>query len=284
MAQEYYIREMDQEEARGPFDMSKLVSLAEANQVHKDTLYYDEASSQWVAISANDKLRNEIFPERQKLSLKPKSAQEMTMLNEADEDDSAAVSVDELLAAAEGDTEETRHVKVEQRDSEASAKISPMLIGLILLIGAIVNVMPNYGVLNEVINGADPFTLLNAPMLIVGVLDAFFALAMFLAVTELFPLIRLRAALGLGFYGFLYWSRWTFGDEQAMMVMICSIVGSVGMYVCTITLNFRILLISAIAGLGGIGGMAYFLIFAELLGGGTGGEAANAAGAAGAGG
>lgn len=284
MAEEYYIREIDQEEARGPFNLSKIVSLAEAGQVHKDTLYYDESSSQWVAISANDKLRNEIFPERQKLSLKPKAAQEMQTLNEADEDEEAAVSVDELLAAAEGDTEDTKHVKTEREDNEKTANIAPSLIGLILLVAAVVNIMPNFGYLNEVINGAEPSTLLQAPMLIVGVLDAFFALAMFLAVTELFPVIRLRAALGLGFYGFIYWSRWVFGDEQALLVMICSIVGSVGLYIATITLNLRTLLFAAIAGLGGIGGMAYFLVFAELLGGGSGGDAANAAGAAGTGG
>lgn len=276
MAEEYYIREADQEEARGPFSLTKLASLAEANQVHKDTLYYDEKSSQWVAISANDHLRNEIFPERKKLSLKPKSAQEMQVLNEADEEENEAVSVNDMLAAAEGETEETRHIKEEVRDNEAAAKIAPMLLGAVLGVAAIVNILPNLGVLNEVINGADPTTLLQAPLIVVGLVDAFFALAMFLAVTEFFPLVRVRAAVGLGYYGFFYWAKWAAGDEQSIIIMLCAILGSIGLYVATLTLNTKLLITSALAGVGGMGAMVYFLIFAS-----TGGDANAAAAAAG---
>ena len=62
MADEYYIRKPDQETARGPYNIEKLQSLAEAGQVDTETLYYDENLETWAAIASNEELRHEIFP------------------------------------------------------------------------------------------------------------------------------------------------------------------------------------------------------------------------------
>ena len=42
--QEFYIRNASETEARGPFNLEQMVSLAEAGQVTADTLYYEAAS------------------------------------------------------------------------------------------------------------------------------------------------------------------------------------------------------------------------------------------------
>ena len=67
---DYYIRTPEQNESRGPFDISKLLTLAEAGQINPNTLYYDEEKEEWIPIALNDALRAQVFPEREKLSLK----------------------------------------------------------------------------------------------------------------------------------------------------------------------------------------------------------------------
>ncbi len=52
VAEEYYIRAPDSEDARGPFNMEKLSSLVEIDQVDKETLYYDDEKEEWLAFSA----------------------------------------------------------------------------------------------------------------------------------------------------------------------------------------------------------------------------------------
>ena len=76
-----------------------------------------------LAIGANDELRRQIFPEKKKLGLKAKTDEDMNLLN-AEEDEIPAVTVDEMLAAAEGDTDETRHVKDKVRLQEKAAAMS----------------------------------------------------------------------------------------------------------------------------------------------------------------
>ena len=86
MPQEYYIRQPDSDEPRGPFTVDKLSSLAEADQVDRDTLYYAEEEEEWVSIRSNEDLLREVFPEKKKLSLKPKAEEDMNLLNAAEEE------------------------------------------------------------------------------------------------------------------------------------------------------------------------------------------------------
>ena len=51
---EYYIRTPEQDESRGPFDASKLRTLAEAGQVTENTLYYDEDKEEWIPMASNE--------------------------------------------------------------------------------------------------------------------------------------------------------------------------------------------------------------------------------------
>ena len=140
MAEEYYIRSADSDTARGPFSIDKLASLAEADQVDNETLFYREDTEEWLAIGANDELRRQVFPEKKKLGLKAKTDEDMDLLN-AEEDEIPAITVDEMLAAAEGDTDETRHVKDKVRLQEKAAAMSIPAIGLIMLVSAFNNVL-----------------------------------------------------------------------------------------------------------------------------------------------
>lgn len=70
--QEYYVRKPDSENARGPFNLDKLKSLAEAGQVDRESLYYDAATENWNKVGDNPELCAQLFPEKVKLTLKKK--------------------------------------------------------------------------------------------------------------------------------------------------------------------------------------------------------------------
>ena len=67
---EYFVRNPDSENARGPFTMDKLVSLADAGQFTRDSLIYDEEDEKWKAIRDNSALCAQMFPEKKKLTLR----------------------------------------------------------------------------------------------------------------------------------------------------------------------------------------------------------------------
>jgi len=70
--QEFYVRNESETEARGPFNMEQLSSLADNGQVLGDTLFYDASTEQWAAISSNSELMSALFPEKKKLKMKVK--------------------------------------------------------------------------------------------------------------------------------------------------------------------------------------------------------------------
>src|ERR1039457_2700575 len=78
--EEIYIRSESETEARGPFNLEQLVSLADTGQVTAETLFYDATTEQWSAIGSNEELMNEILPQRKKLKIKSKT--KLTLLNE----------------------------------------------------------------------------------------------------------------------------------------------------------------------------------------------------------
>lgn len=261
MADQYYIRQPDSEDARGPFEIDKLISLVEADQVSRETLYYNEDKEEWIAIEDDPEILALVFPEKQKLGLRAKTKEDMKLLN-ADEDEIPEVSVDEMLAAAEGDTDETRHVKEKVRQREKAAELSIPAIGFIMLISAFNNIFPYIDVITQIIDDEDYMLLIQKPMLIVGLLDAFFAIVLFLKVSEIFPMLRFRAMLGLGYFGFLHWAQWFNGDQNAFYLMITAMAGSLAIFICTLTLNLYLMILFAFCGLAGMGGYAYFMFFA----------------------
>ena len=114
--QEYYIREASENEARGPFNMEQLVSLAETGQVTPETLWYDPALEDWAQIASSDDLKAAIFPETRKLRMKVKEAVPTTKQS----DSMAPITVEDMLAGAEGRTSETKD-KIDPRIMQAHA-------------------------------------------------------------------------------------------------------------------------------------------------------------------
>lgn len=246
---EYYIRQPEENEARGPYKIDKLCDLVESGRANRETLYYDEGREDWVSVLENADLRDALFPEKKSLSLKAKEVAET--LN-APAGSGKGVTVEEMLAAAEGKTEDTRHLKKQEINRERAAALSLPALGIMMLLSALSNLYPSYELIIHIKEERDYLMILQEPVLILGILDAFLALCCFLSVTDAFPLIRFRVMLGLGYFGYTFWA---WGDT---IQLIAVAIGCVGAYICTLTLNFYLMILATILGVVGIGTILVF--------------------------
>jgi len=247
---DYYIRTPEQDESRGPFDITKLRTLAEAGQVHENTLYYDEDKEEWMPIALNEFLMMEVFPKREKLNLDIKMREESTESPHSREKESE-INVEDLLKAAEADTEETRHLKRNRKSFERSVAVASMTLGFIMILSAVSFIVPHMAVIQAA--GGEKFytNLLNYPFLLVGVFDLIMSVLVMLAVTEIYPLLRGRSMLGLGFGLYV---GWALGDP---MIMLGFGLGGLGVFMITVSQKFSITVAAIAMGILGNGLLLY---------------------------
>lgn len=248
---EYYIRQPEENEARGPYTIPKITDLIESGKADRETLFYNEEKEDWIPIIENQGLKEILFPEKQQLNLKAKEAADSINTDTAA---ASAVTVDEMLAASEGRTEDTKHLKTKGTNMGRAAAISLPVLGIMMLLSAVSNIYPGWGIITIIQEEKDYFLLLQHPKLILGFIDAFLALCCFLAVTDAFPFIRFRAMIGLGYFAYIAWS---WGDIPQLIAVS---VGSICVFICSITLNLYLMIVCAIAGILGMGALAVFSV------------------------
>jgi len=259
MAEEYFIRGPEEETAQGPYSMDALITLAEADKVSKDHLYFDPIMETWAIIRTNEALLGEIFPEKKQLSLRRKSEDEIDSIN-IDDPDEKPVQVEDMLAAAEGHTSETKHVRSKKQWEGRAAGMAVPIIGSLLLISAASVLYPSLAIINNLINEVEGSwtALFQNPVVILGGLDLLMGAFLFLNATEIFPLIRFRAMVAAGFFSVIYLAGWINGDPQGVYMAISSLAFGFGLYVCTLTLSFTIMTLSAAAGFAGVLGLIWY--------------------------
>ncbi len=244
--QELYIRNETETEARGPFSAQQVADLAEAGQVTAETLIYDAGTEQWVALSTNAELMTIVFPEKKKLSLK---AKEIKTLNKSDEG-AKPITVNDMLDAAEGRTEDTRGKSDPQIAMARAAKIGIIAAIITLVAAAAGEILPS----TEALTSMDGAKLLANPLVLLGVLDIGLAVLLGLGMSTLYPFVRFRAMLGLGLIGFMFYA------QGLTMPLLALAAGSVGLYLCTVFVSLIPVLVAAIAGIGGMAFLAWLLI------------------------
>jgi hypothetical protein len=244
--QEFYIREASETEARGPFNHEQLVSLAETGQVTIETLWYDPTVEDWAAIGANDELKTALFPEKRKLRMKAREAVPQVRQSEA----LAPITIQDMLAGAEGRTSETKD-KIDPAIAQANAaRIGMWSVVACLVLAAAGEILPGA----DAIATVDVGKIMSQPLIFLGGLDLFLATMLGLGVVSFYPLIRFRAAAGLGLFGFVFFA-------QGMTLPVLAVIaGSVGIYFATVTVNTMKVLISSALGLAGTAGASYFLL------------------------
>ncbi len=247
--QEFYIRGENDTDARGPFTQDQLSSLVEAQQVDGTTLYYDAALEQWVPIGSNESLMAFLFPEKRKLKVRPKDEIETLNIEQAGD---APIRVEDMLAAAEGRTSETRgkgdpKVSAERVSGVARyALIATLLLSMFAMFFAGDNLATLYS-FAWIDIATNPFILL-------GVVDVFFVIVLLLGATNFYPVVRFRALFAVGLLCFMFFLT---GEYQ---LMIAVGAGTIGMYFMTIVVAWGPLVPAALLGLGGMASLAYFLV------------------------
>lgn len=260
---EYYIKQPDTDHARGPLSLEQLISLAETGNVTEDTLLYDDVSETWKPVTAYPDLLPSLFPERKRLSLNRIEAvpTEDHVANEIAEGKVAPkVSTETILAAASGDTRETRHIGRRKKSREQAAELAVPGIGALLALSAVALIFPARGLVSDAIESESAlYAVLLNPMVLVGLIHAAFAVGVFLGVTSLFPWVRFTSALCVGLFSYLFWA-W-----HNPFFAMCSVFMGVGLFVATISTRAGWMLFSLILGMIGSATLAYFSITGVIL-------------------
>jgi hypothetical protein len=244
--QEIYIRNATETEARGPFNAQQVADLAEAGQVTADTLIYDAGAEQWVALNTDLALMAVVFPEKRKLSLK---AKDIKPLNEPTEE-KRPITVNDMLAAAEGRTEDTRGKSDPEIAMARSAKIGMFGALIALVAAAAAEILPA----TDALMSMEPAKLIANPLVILGVLDLGLAILLALGMMTLYPFVRFRAALGIGLLGFIYYAQ---GQSFPLLL---AVIGSIGLYLCTVVVHLIPAVVAFAAAVGGMGMLAWHLL------------------------
>lgn len=244
--QEIYIRNETDTEARGPYGIEQLVSLAETGGITAETLVYDATAEQWVALGSKPELMAEVFPEKKKLSLK---AKEIKTLNKPDEN-AKAITVDDMLAAAEGRTDETSDKKNPEGAMMRATRVGMWAAIVALLASAAGEILPS----TDALMSMELDQIIAHPLVVLGVVDGIFAVLLVLGMSSIYPLLRFRAAFGLGLVGLMFYT------QGLSLPLIELAVGSVGLYLCTIFTSMLPVAIAAATGVAGLGAVAWGFI------------------------
>lgn len=245
---EYYVRGINDAEARGPFNTDQLASLAEAGQLTPDTYYYDSTSEQWLTLESNPELKTLIWPEKKRLSFKEK---EFKPVNKEVTDSAPPITVQQFLDAAEGNTDDTKNKKDKSLEMMRAAMLGTKGAAIIMLLSAVALMLPGI----DALMALDFNKLLETPLTLLGVVDLVVGILLLLGVITLYPFVRFRAVFGIGFLGFLLWTQ---GQPAAVLALVA---GSTGLYFSTIFLNYIPLGVAVLAGIGGMAALASMSLF-----------------------
>ncbi|MCF7759303.1 MAG: DUF4339 domain-containing protein [Cephaloticoccus sp.] len=246
--QEFYVRNESETEARGPFNIEQLSTLIDNGQITTDTLFYDATTEQWAAIDTSEELKAALFPVKKALKMRTKH--NLQSLNAEVTDSRPPITVDDMLAAAEGRTTDTKDRKDPEIAMARAAAVGIWSCVFMLIIAALAELLPAIDFLMKF----DPAKLLENPLVILGAADAILAIILMLGMVTIYPVVRFRAALGFGFLGFVFYT------QGLSMPFLATAGGSVGLYLCTVSVSLPMVVISGLVGLAGMAGLAYHLI------------------------
>lgn len=246
--QEFYIRASDETDARGPFTLEQLSSLAEAGQVTPETLYYDTLSEQWVPIDADPEVKAALFPEKKRLRIRARDARRTTS---AGDRAAAPITVDDMLAAADNRTEGAG-AKTSLRHQLRVARIGLWSVVLMLLGSAASLLLSPPAILH--VGTGDFARLFSHPFAVLGACDLLLALFLCLQMVSVYQLVRLRALLGLGFFGVIFWSY----SQPTPIAWVA--LASVGLYFSTIFVSAIRLVGALVLGFSGVAAFAHYML------------------------
>ena len=255
---EYYVRKEGDVEASGPYNLDQITSLIEARKLDKEAHVYDIDQEQWIPIEENEELMEILYPRGKKLSLQvePEETEEEAKERQKAEKKKGSnpeaakksISVPEMLAQAEGRNDSGGRSPLEKR--ARSAFIGLRFTTLFIIGAAVSMVFLDW----ELVKTANALRMLESPYIIFAVIDFLLGIVLLLQVTEIYPLVRLRAAIGLGTLTILFL---TSGDS---MLALANAVLCISIYFCTATLSVPKVVPFYITGILGLAGYITLVI------------------------
>ena len=255
---EYYVRREGDEEASGPYNLDQITSLIEAGKLDKEAYVYDIDKEQWIPIEENEELMEILYPQKKKLSLQvePEETEEEAKAREKAEkkkpkdadEGKKSISVPEMLAQAEGRDDSGGRSPVEKR--ARSAFLGLRFTTLFILGAAVSMIFLEW----DLVKTANALRMLESPYLIFAVVDIVLGIILLLQVTEIYPLVRLRAAIGLGTLTILFL---TSGDP---LLAVANGILCLSIYFCTATLSTPKVIPFCITGVIGLAGYITLVI------------------------
>ena len=183
---------------------------------------------------------------KKKLVLKEK---EFKSLNQPQEN-AREISVHDMLAAAEGRTDDTKGKENPEINMARAARIGTISAVLSLVLAAASEILPA----TEVLTAFSPDKLIAHPLVVFGVADLALAVLLGLGMVTLYPLVRFRAALGLGVMGFMFYA------QGLTMPLGAVALGSIGLYLCTVVVSIVPAVVAGLAAIGGMGLLAWYFL------------------------
>ena len=226
-AQELYLRPANATEARGPFPPEQLADLARAGEVTPETLVYDPNREGWVALADRPELLALAFPPRPRLTLKPRSALAPAAAPTPDaapaEFPAPAVPPEAEVTQILADTNRALEAETARFVRGATLGRRGALAGLLLAAGS--GLAPLVG---SPLPSSPLAALLAHPELLLVPVDVVLAALLATGATGPYPLLRFRAAFGLGYAGLLL------QQADATSAGVAMAVGAAGLFACTL--------------------------------------------------
>lgn len=259
---EYYIRTPDRDESRGPFTPEQLLSLAEAEQVDINTLYYDDFKEEWLPIATNPELKEKVFPKKEKLKLRidqhedTEEKKDKKEKKKKDAKEKAKSTVSDMLAVAEKDTKDARSKRRQEQSFKRANFINTNGLCLIMLLSAATLLVPHLAFIKEITSDRSTSLklLLNYPLIILGFLDLIMSIYVYFGDRKLNPVLRLRAMLTLGFGVYIGWAL----DD--LYILLASASFGVGILWSTLSRRFLFSILAVALGFGGSAVLAYLAL------------------------
>lgn len=243
----FFIKDTPDAEARGPFSVDDLQSLAEHGNLTPEALAYTEEDDRWLELSKREELFATVFPEKKKLRIRPK--EEIETINKRDEDEKE-ISVNDLLAAAEGKTKGSKKAQRVMELQEKGAYLGLTFSGSLLLGFSLLILFPQM----ETLLGFNAGEYIVNPFIIMGLLGLVCSAIVLLQVPEIYPFTRFYTAFAFGFMALYFYSM---GDSGYILFALIA-TGSI--FTLTLIAHLYFVVAVAIAGMISLGMLAINLL------------------------
>lgn len=160
------------------------------------------------------------------------------------------IEVTRMLAMAEGRADDPTGKS--PREKKAAVAYFGLRLLTLFFIGSIASLVYLDW---ELVMTADAVAMAKSPYLLIAAFDLIVTVVLLLQVTEIYPLVRFRAAIGAGFLSVLFYGS---GDD---ILLVSNLLLMVAIYFASAIVKIRYLLISALMGMIGLFGYIYSFLF-----------------------